>query len=142
MSPLYWIEDEVELFKWVQKKLQQFGFSIEIIASRSDALNSTERIRKNPGPIILDLWLPEGGTDPVSASASSPEFGMQLLAELQESLGHEFPVVILSGNLSVDIIDHLQSRHKIPQERIFPKPLLENDRFLACLTSFSKSPVP
>jgi DNA-binding response OmpR family regulator len=139
---LYWIEDEIDLFDGLRDELEDARFSIIPITTVSQALQCLDEIEAKPGTVVLDLWLPPGNSSTVPQKHRGPKLGLWLLNQIQDKLGRSWPILILSGNLTADILATLQREHGIVEDRLFAKPLIEADRFIRTIRECHKGLLP
>lgn len=135
MCKIYWLEDEIYLLKRTRAKLIDLGHTVVELQTVSDVINRAAEIERDRGPIILDLYLPPGGSSEVPGQLVGSELGIWILGKLQQRLGTTTPFVILSGNISLSVAERLSNEFKIPDERVFPKPLIESDAFIELIDS-------
>lgn len=127
MARVFWIEDEADRLETVFEMLEdEVGIgNVQKFSTAAAARKSFARIKADAAPVLLDLYLPTG--DPIPATErkryDGPKVGLLLLGELQEYLGSNWPIFIVSGNISINIMEDLIEKHGIPLERIFTKPL-------------------
>lgn len=130
---VYWIEDEMDLLTGIAGEIERRGGHIKNYRLASQVIEDLDSIKAEPGPIILDLWLPAEGDSEIKglAALEGPEIGMWLLRELQKHLGAEQQILILSGNLSMAIRQRL-GEHGFTRECVYSKPIVEKkaDEFI------------
>jgi FixJ family two-component response regulator len=127
MRPVYWIEDELDLLGGTREELNDAGCTVREFRRASEFLSELRQLELDPGPIVLDLWLPAEEIDGVDEVLQGPRVGLWLLGELRQRLGADWTVFIVSGNLTVDVMEKLTSVYGVPRERIFSKPLNEQN---------------
>jgi hypothetical protein len=134
MPSVFWIEDEAYLLGDTRTELEALkGVSrVAHFGDASGAWKSLGQIKADGGPIILDLWIPPGAAplppipDPFPARFEGPGVGLHLLHLLRTGLGVDWPIFVVSGNLTLFVNEHLTDKLGIDRERIIRKPL--NDK--------------
>jgi CheY-like chemotaxis protein len=130
MSLIYWVEDEIERLEGTKKLLERKGHDVRVIRSASDVLGSLTEIRTARAPIIFDLWIPPGDSPQTREFVPGPETGLSVLKELRANLGLNWPIWIVSGNLTRTLKERLMREFEIPLDRILSKPLNEKNEQL------------
>jgi len=132
MSRIYWIEDEIDRLEGTRELLEDLvgAFEVWTLSNAKQAQQAVDLIKADGGPIILDLMIPTGDPALPAHRQRGPEVGLSLLRDLQSSLGADWPVFIVSGNISFDIKETLIERFGIPIGRIFTKPLNAKNELL------------
>jgi len=145
MGTVYWIEDKFDTLKCTLEMFAAADASVVKIPAEATAIRSVSRIKRDPGPIIVDLRIPlreEGDRTVIApAPASAHEVGLRLISLLLKQLGADWPIFVLSGNLSVMDTERLRSDFGFPESRIWPKPLTSNaSEFLEAVLSAEVPP--
>jgi hypothetical protein len=148
MAIIYWVEDEIDRLQGTLALLEQDGNNeVRVLRTASELGPSLESIKTHNAPILFDLWIPPGDVL-LSADDSrgtqdrrgGPETGMILLKEIRTRLGSDWPIWIISGNLTRGFIKRLVAEVGIPFERIYHKPLNDrNDSLVESVLSALKS---
>ena len=120
--PVYWVEDELDLFTHTIGRLEACGCKVKKIKNASRALKRLELLRLRPGPIIVDLLLPDDTAPYIPATLEGPQLGLWLINELRKELGPDQEFFVVSGNLTLDSIQELR-KSGVADRHIFPKPL-------------------
>jgi hypothetical protein len=111
MPSVFWIEDEAELLPdtFADLKDTEDVNEVEQMGDASSAWAALEHIKSDGGPIILDLWIPPGPSPlppishPLPSTLEGPGVGLHLLHLLLDVLGADWPIFVVSGNLTLDI---------------------------------------
>jgi hypothetical protein len=127
MPRAYWIEDEIDRLEGAFSMLEdELGDgAVEVLDNVVDVKQSINRIKAQPGPVILDLWIATGELISRPDQPKGPDIGLRLIESLQDqaNLTSAWPIFIVSGNIGFAIKDQLIEKYRIPVERIFAKPL-------------------
>jgi CheY-like chemotaxis protein len=141
MPRVYWIEDEIDLLSGAFSMLEdEVGKgAVEVFENVLAVEQSINRIKAQPGPVILDLWIPPGDLMSPPGLRRGPDVGLRLLETLQNqaNLGREWAIFIVSGNISFDIKEKLLEKYGIPMERIISKPLNQKVDILVDLVALA-----
>lgn len=131
MPVIYWIEDESNLLLSTIAALEARGCRVVQVSTAMEMPGMLNEARRIPGPIIVDLWLPNHEVDGKVYKGS--DVGIWILIEVRRQLGGEWPLVVLSGNISIDAQWTLEHECGIPPQRQFFKPLVDRDSFVAAV---------
>jgi len=140
-SQVYWIEDELDLLQWILGRLAERAGSVKKYRLASEVLDELKGIKAKPGPIILDLWLPSEEREGIR-DHEGPQLGIWLLGQLRRELGPDWPIFILTGNLSVVLRERLRELG-IPDDRVYAKPIIEEaDQFVQAVVALAEETSP
>jgi CheY-like chemotaxis protein len=130
MAIIYWVEDEIERLEGTKALLEGKGHEVRVINNASAALRSLGAMKDAPGPILFDLWIPPGDMPKALNFQQGPETGVAVLKEIRLQLGGNWPIWIVSGNLTRGLKERLMTELGISLDRIFSKPLNEKNASL------------
>jgi CheY-like chemotaxis protein len=130
MKRVYWIEDELHLFRTLKEDLEVRRFAVVEIKTASEAEEELRRksFLQHSGVIVLDLWLPPGRSSKIPKNVQGPELGLWLLRKIRDVCGTTQPIIVLSGNLTVDVLGQLRNEG-VKNDLVFSKPITDPDRF-------------
>lgn len=131
MPIVSWIEDEADKLKAPRELLPRLDGidKVVIYTDATSAVRDLDRIRADEGPVVLDLSIPPGAESLPLISAQlptrlgPPEVGLHLLHILRERLGSRQGLFIISGNLTLEIEEHILKYKLVPPHAMFTKPL-------------------
>ena len=125
MGCVYWIEDEFDLLHGARDALLGLGVidEIRVVNDATDALQKIGAIKAANATIIFDLRIPPGASPEAYQRGNGPETGLFVLERLRANLGPDWPIFIVSGNLTRGIRDRLIA--KFSKEMGVPKMTLE-----------------
>lgn len=123
----------------LRNALQRLGYRISELSNATTALDALQNIANSDSSILLDLCLPAGAGVQIPLECEGHEVGLWLLGRMIESGIDSRRIVVLSGNVSVDVLDELQSNYSIPNHAIISKPVIEIKVLLRALNGWSAS---
>lgn len=136
-NTIYWIEDEMPTLRGLKHVLAGEGYEFQELGTASEVIKRMpELLISKHSRIILDLYLPTGDNPEVrEPSMEGPEVGLWLLQQLKQAGVDLRRVIILSGNIGIDVYEQLQKEFSIPDHAIIGKPVIEVEPLLEALRS-------
>src|SRR5581483_5897770 len=92
------VEDEPAVREMLKLLLDSEGYRAVTAADGQAALDLASRAAERPGLVLADYNLPNGPN------------GLQVVTTLQETLGHDIPAIILSGDISTETLREIAHR--------------------------------
>jgi|GEM_PF-5040060 len=120
MANVYWIEDEPILLDDLPGEFEERGHHVRNMQSAQEAMEALDDLNSQPGPIVLDLFLP--GANINERYVRGHEVGLELLVWLKANV-ENLDVIVLSGNIDLAVLERFEKEFGLTTDLVFDKPL-------------------